>query len=85
MEVTFKYFAWVRERIGVAEEKVTLPESVSTVADAMRWLKDRGEGYAAAFDREDIVRAALDQTHVPHTASIKGSREVAFFPPVTGG
>ena len=85
MEVTFKYFAWVRERIGVAEEKVTLPDHVATVGDAIAWLKQRGAGYASAFERESVIRAAVDHTHAQHTASLKGAREIAFFPPVTGG
>ncbi|MGO8953516.1 MAG: molybdopterin converting factor subunit 1 [Rhodomicrobium sp.] len=85
MEVTFKYFAWVRERIGIAEEKAALPDSVTTVADAIKWLKARGEGYAAAFEREDIIRAAVDRTHAQHSSSLRGAREIAFFPPVTGG
>jgi len=85
MEVTFKYFAWVRERIGVAEEKALLPDSVATAGDAMRWLKSRGGGYASAFEREDIIRVAIDHAHAKHTASLKGASEIAFFPPVTGG
>ena len=85
MEVTFKYFAWVRERIGVAEETAMLPDNVATVGDAIRWLKARGEGYAAAFERESIIRAAVDHAHAQHTASVRGAREIAFFPPVTGG
>lgn len=85
MEVTLKYFAWVRERIGKGEERATLPEDVLTVSDVIRWLKARGEGYAIAFDREDIIRAAIDQTHAAHEAPVKGARELAFFPPVTGG
>jgi len=85
MEVTFKYFAWVRERIGIAEEKAALPDSVATVADAIKWLKTRGEGYAAAFEHEGIIRAAVDHTHAQHSSSLRGAREIAFFPPVTGG
>jgi sulfur-carrier protein len=85
MEVTIKYFAWVRERIGVPEEKAVLPESVATAGDVIKWLKTRGEGYAAAFEREDIIRAAIDQTHAKHTTPVAGAREIAFFPPVTGG
>ena len=84
-EVTFKYFAWVRERVGIAEEKAVLPEGVATVGDVINWLKGRGEGYAAAFAREEIVRAAVDRCHALHSASIRGAREIAFFPPVTGG
>jgi molybdopterin synthase sulfur carrier subunit len=85
MEVTLKYFAWVRERIGIAEERVALPDSVVTVHDAMIWLKQRGEGYAAAFEREDIIRAAINQMHASHDYGLQGAREIAFFPPITGG
>ncbi len=85
MTVTLKYFAWVRERIGIGEENADLPPDVVTVADAIGWLKTRGEGYALAFERQDIIRAAVDQVHSPHDARIDGAREIAFFPPVTGG
>jgi molybdopterin synthase sulfur carrier subunit len=85
MEVTLKYFAWVRERIGTGEERIALPKSVRTAGDAMRWLKTRGDGYAAAFEREDLIRTAIDREHAGHQASIEGAREIAFFPPITGG
>jgi sulfur-carrier protein len=85
MEVTLKYFAWVRERIGTGEERVALPESVDTARDAMRWLKMRGESYAAAFEREDLIRVAIDHAHASHEAKVQGAREIAFFPPITGG
>lgn len=79
------YFAWVRERVGRAEEVLDVPPGVTSVADLIGWLTQRGPGYADAFDRPEIVRAAVDQTHVRPAASIAGAREVAFFPPVTGG
>lgn len=79
------YFAWVRERIGLAEEEIAPPASVETVADLIVWLKQRGENYAAAFANERTIRAALDRHHVKSNASITGAREVAFFPPMTGG
>jgi molybdopterin synthase sulfur carrier subunit len=85
MILTVKYFAWVRERIGTGEETVTFPASVETVADALAFLKARGGGYDAAFEREDVIRAAIDHAHAPHTASLHGAKELAFFPPVTGG
>ena len=85
MSVRLLYFAWVRERTGLAHETVELPADIATVADVVVWLKGRGANYAAAFERVDVVRAAVDQTHVPHSASIAGAREIAFFPPVTGG
>jgi sulfur-carrier protein len=85
MEVTLKYFAWVRERIGASEEDATLPADVVTAGDAIEWLRRRGGGYAAAFARPEVIRVAIDQAHAPHRAPVKGAREIAFFPPVTGG
>jgi sulfur-carrier protein len=83
--VQLKYFAWVRERVGRADEIVALPTAVVTIADLVVWLKSRGPEYDHAFDKPEIVRAAIDQAHVKPTALIQGAREIAFFPPVTGG
>lgn len=83
--VTLRYFAWVREKIGHAEEQVTLPAGVATVADLVIWLRQRGDTYAAAFDKPEVIRAAIDQNHVRPDTIIAGAREIAFFPPVTGG
>jgi len=80
-----KYFAWVRERIGKAEETVEPPADVRTVDDLIGWLTKRGETYAYAFEKPKVIRAAIDQTHVRPDAIIAGAREIAFFPPMTGG
>ncbi|WP_294204371.1 molybdopterin converting factor subunit 1 [uncultured Sphingomonas sp.] len=85
MTLTILYFAWVRERIGQAEESVTLPPEVTTVAQLVRWLAARGGGYAEAMAEPERLRAAVDQNFVGLEASIVGAREVAIFPPVTGG
>ncbi len=79
------YFAWVRERIGKAEEELDPPAGVATVGDLIAWLSRRGEGYAHAFERPRVIRAAIDRAHVGHDARIAGAREIAFFPPMTGG
>jgi len=79
------YFAWMRERVGKAEEDVTPPAEVATVAQLVEWLAGRGEEYAHAFANPKIVRAAIDRTHVKPDAPIAGAREIAFFPPMTGG
>ena len=79
------YFAWVRERIGKPEESVTLPEDVKTVADLLRWLKSRGEEYEHALQYPDVIRVAIDQEHATHDESVQGAREIALFPPMTGG
>lgn len=79
------YFAWVRERIGKPEEEIAPPGSVKTVADLLQWLEGRGEEYENAFANAKVIRVAIDQTHVKHDAAIAGAREIAFFPPMTGG
>jgi molybdopterin synthase sulfur carrier subunit len=79
------YFAWVRERIGKAEEHVELPVSAKTVADLVAWLASRGEEYAYAFEKPGVIRAAIDKVHVKPDAAIAGAKEIAFFPPMTGG
>lgn len=83
--VRLVYFAWVRERIGKAEETLSLPTSLTTVADLVRWLKLRDEGYEVAFADEAAVRAAVDHVHVKPETLLAGAREIAFFPPMTGG
>ena len=79
------YFAWVRERVGKADEVVEPPAGVHTVAELMRWLAGRGEEYAYAFENSRVIRAAIDKAHVQPDAAIAGAREIAFFPPMTGG
>jgi molybdopterin synthase sulfur carrier subunit len=83
--VKLVYFAWVRERIGLAEEVVNLPDSVLTVSDLAAWLQSRGEEYAYAFENPSIVRAAINRKHVKPDTVIAGASEIAFFPPMTGG
>jgi molybdopterin synthase sulfur carrier subunit len=79
------YFAWVRERIGRAEETIEPPATVRTVGDLIGWLTARGDEYAHAFETPKVIRAAIDHTHVRPDAAIAGAREIAFFPPMTGG
>ena len=80
-----KYFAWVRERVGKAEEIIEPPASVRTVDDLMAWLTGQGEAYAYAFEKPKVIRAAIDHAHVKSDTAIAGAREIAFFPPMTGG
>ena len=79
------YFAWVRERVGKAEEELDPPAGVTTVGELIAWLAKRGEGYAHAFAKPAAVRAALDRVHARGDAPLAGAKEVAFFPPMTGG
>ncbi|WP_428647755.1 molybdopterin converting factor subunit 1 [Roseibium sp.] len=83
--MNIRYFAWVRERVGLEEETIELPGSVQTVADLIGHLKTLDANHAAAFEEEEAIRVALDQTHVEPDALIGDAREIAFFPPMTGG
>jgi sulfur-carrier protein len=79
------YFAWVRERVGKADEQIDPPAEITTVGELMTWLARRGEEYAHAFENPKVIRAAIDRTHVRADATIAGAGEIAFFPPMTGG
>lgn len=79
------YFAWVRERIGKAEEDIVLPETVRTVSDLLAHLTSLGEEYEAALQFPEVIRVAIDQEHVEHDEPIAGAREIGLFPPMTGG
>ena len=79
------YFAWVRERIGVSEEEIELPATVTTVSDLLDHLAARGDGYAEALRHPKAIRVAINHEHVRHHEPIAGAREVALFPPMTGG
>lgn len=79
------YFAWVRERIGVAEEEIDLPADVTDVAGLLTFLQGRGEGYDVALQEPEVIRVALDRVHAEHDAPLDGVREIALFPPMTGG
>ena len=77
------YFAWVRERIGVPRERIDT--TATTVAELVEELKAREDRYAAAFADISALRVALDQELAEFSAPLSGAREVAFFPPMTGG
>jgi molybdopterin synthase sulfur carrier subunit len=79
------YFAWVREAIGQGQERVDVPADVSTVAGLIQWLAARGGGHAEALGDPGKLRAAIDQVFVPLDTQLGAAREVAIFPPVTGG
>ncbi len=77
------YFAWVRERIGLPKEEVET--SAATVADLVAELRTKEERYEVAFSDLSALRVALDQELSDFEASLEGVKEVAFFPPMTGG
>ena len=79
------YFASVRERIGRPEEELDLPADVTTVGELVGWLKQRGPEYEHALGEPKAIRVALDHVHAQGDAPLAGVREVALFPPMTGG
>jgi molybdopterin synthase sulfur carrier subunit len=85
MTVKILYFAWVRERVGKADEELEPPPGITTIGDLMTWLAKRGDEYAYAFDNPKVIRAAIDRNHVRPDTAIAGAKEIAFFPPMTGG
>lgn len=85
MSLKVLYFAWVRERVGKAEEVIEPPAGIATVGDLMTWLAGKGEQYAYAFENRKVIRAAIDRNHVRADTPIAGAGEIAFFPPMTGG
>ena len=85
MAIKIRYFAWVRERVGKPEEDIDVPAGIATVGDLMTWLAGRGEEYGYAFENPKVIRAAIDRSHVKATAPIGAAKEIAFFPPMTGG
>lgn len=79
------YFAWVRQKVGVAEERVAPPADVTDVGGLMRWLSGRSPGHAAAFADAKQIRAAVNQEFCAPDHPVRAGDEIAFFPPVTGG
>ena len=79
------YFAWLRIKVGLAEERIAPPEDVVDVASLLRWLQGRGPGFAAALQDLSVVRVAVNQEYVKPSHRLNRDDEVALFPPVTGG
>jgi len=79
------YFAWLRQRAGVGDETVSLPDDVHDVAGLIEWLKTRGPGYVEALADTDSIRVAVNQEFAGLDTPISDKDEVALFPPMTGG
>ena len=79
------YFAWLRTRIGCAEEEVELPSDVRNVAALLDWLRSRGGRYGEALRDLSVIRVAVNQDYVRPEHPVREGDEVAIFPPVTGG
>lgn len=79
------YFAWLREKIGQAQEECDVPQHVTTPRALIDWLRTRSPAYDAAFADITVLRCAVNQEFCAFDASLTGATEIAFFPPMTGG
>jgi molybdopterin synthase sulfur carrier subunit len=79
------YFAWLRQKIGKAEERLEPPAQVTDVRSLLDWLESQGANYAAALKERRAVKVAVNQDYVGLDHPVKAGDEVALFPPVTGG
>jgi molybdopterin synthase sulfur carrier subunit len=85
MVVRLLYFAWLRERLGCAEEQVSLPAGVETVGALLGWLRARGQPYAQVLTETARIRSAVNQDFASDITPVRAGDEIAFFPPITGG
>jgi sulfur-carrier protein len=83
--VKVRYFAWMKRTVGVPEEEVSPPADVRTVGDLVKWLRSRSAGHAEALAEGAAFGAAVDHRTATFDAALSSAREVAFFPPFTGG
>ena len=79
------YFAWLKQKIGTAEEEVTPPVEVADVAGLLDWLSGRSPRHHEALANRSVVRVAVNQEYAGMDQPVKAGDEVALFPPVTGG
>jgi len=79
------YFAWLRTKIGCAEEEIDLPDTVKTVGDVLDYLRTKGDAYAEALGEDKVIRVALNQDYAQMDDIVQNGDEFAIFPPVTGG
>lgn len=85
MAVQVLYFAWLRERLGKDAETLNLPPEITTPRAMVAWLCAQAPAYAAAFADLAVIRCAINQEFCSLDAPLAGAKELAFFPPVTGG
>ncbi|MFZ6872821.1 molybdopterin converting factor subunit 1 [Undibacterium sp. Di27W] len=85
MNIQLRFFASVREKLGMAEQKVSLPEGINTVGEVRAWLVERGDIWAEVLTPGRALRMAYNQQMCEADTHISEGAEVAFFPPVTGG
>lgn len=79
------YFAWLKDKLGCAEEEIVLPADVSNVGQLIHWLSMRGPKYEDAFEFIEVIKVVVNQTYVVNESPVKDDDEVIFIPPIAGG
>lgn len=85
MKIQLRFFASLREGLGLSEESITVADNIKTIADLRAFLILRGDPWSEVLASNKVIRCALNQQMVNDTTSLEEGAEVAFFPPVTGG
>ena len=85
MKLQLRFFASLREALGISQEEITIPGTVKTIADLRMYLIERGNPWAEVLAESKVLRCALNQIMVDASTPLKENAEVAFSPPVTGG
>jgi molybdopterin synthase sulfur carrier subunit len=83
--MVIKYFSWIKEHIGQSEERIELPDNVSTIEELMLYLENLNDKYKLAFKKKDLIKIAINKSYSSIDDKINNNDEIAFFPPVTGG
>ena len=80
-----KYFSWIKEHIGKAEEVIDLPEDITTIKELITYLENLNDNYRLAFEKKNLIKIAINKSYSSLDDKIDNKDEIAFFPPVTGG
>ena len=85
MKLQLRFFASLREALGVSQEEIAIPDNVKTITDLRTYLMERGNPWAEVLAENKVLRCAMNQVMVDASTPLKENAEIAFFPPVTGG
>ena len=80
-----KYFSWIKEHVGKAEEQIELPDHINNVNELINYLNEIDKKYSLIFEKKQLIKIAVNKTYSSFDTNISNNDEIAFFPPVTGG
>ena len=83
--MVIKYFSWIKEHIGQSEEQIILPSHIININQLINYLSEMDEKYNLLYEKQELIKIAVNKTYSSFDTNISNSDEIAFFPPVTGG